>query len=87
MNDFPSWKNRFHTYVQGQSTELWTCFINTFNANLEVAASTLAGYANMLEDDKKAYDLEKKAFATLTQALNKDIYHQRRQCSYPKNSS
>ncbi|KAJ0859469.1 putative transcription factor interactor and regulator CCHC(Zn) family [Helianthus annuus] len=84
MNDFPSWKSRFHTYVQGQSTELWTCFINAFNTNLEVAASTSAGYANMLEDDKKAYDLEKKDFATLTQALNKDIYHQFSYCKDTK---
>ncbi|KAM0053693.1 putative transcription factor interactor and regulator CCHC(Zn) family [Helianthus debilis subsp. tardiflorus] len=83
MNDFPSWKNRFHTYVQGQSTDLWTCFINPFNAALEVAASTSEGYANMLEPDKKSYELEKKAFATLTQALNKDIYHQ---FSYCKNT-
>ncbi|KAJ0906607.1 putative transcription factor interactor and regulator CCHC(Zn) family [Helianthus annuus] len=84
MNDFPSWKSRFHTYVQGQSTELWTCFINAFNSNLEVAASTSTGYANMMEDDKKAYDLEKKAFATLTQALNKDIYHQFSYCKDTK---
>ncbi|KAJ0860789.1 putative transcription factor interactor and regulator CCHC(Zn) family [Helianthus annuus] len=83
MNDFPTWKNRFHTYVQGQSTDLWTCFINPFNAALEVAASTSEGYANMLEPDKKSYELEKKAFATLTQALNKDIYHQ---FSYCKNT-
>ncbi|KAJ0876425.1 putative transcription factor interactor and regulator CCHC(Zn) family [Helianthus annuus] len=84
MNDFPSWKNRFHTYVQGQSTDLWTCFINAFNDNLEVAASTSEGYANMLENDKKAYELEKKAFATLTQALNKDIYHQFSYCKTTK---
>ncbi|KAJ0834574.1 putative transcription factor interactor and regulator CCHC(Zn) family [Helianthus annuus] len=84
MNDFPSWKNRFHTYVQGQSTDLWTCFINAFNTNLETAASTLEGYANMLENDKKAYELEKKAFATLTQALNKDIYHQFSYCKTTK---
>ncbi|KAJ0916904.1 putative transcription factor interactor and regulator CCHC(Zn) family [Helianthus annuus] len=30
----------------------------------------------MPENDKKAYDLEKKAYAILTQALHKDIYHQ-----------
>ncbi|KAJ0941619.1 putative RNA-directed DNA polymerase [Helianthus annuus] len=84
MNDFPSWKNRFHTYVQGQSTDLWTCFINAFNTNLETAASTSEGYANMLENDKKAYELEKKAFATLTQALNKDIYHQFSYCKSTK---
>ncbi|MFS7987905.1 putative transcription factor interactor and regulator CCHC(Zn) family [Helianthus anomalus] len=84
MNDFPTWKNRFHTYVQGQSTDLWTCFINAFNANLEVVVSTSEGYANMLENDKKAYELEKKAFATLTQALNKDIYHQFSYCKTTK---
>ncbi|KAF5771587.1 putative transcription factor interactor and regulator CCHC(Zn) family [Helianthus annuus] len=84
MNEFPSWKNRFHTYVQGQSTDLWTCFINAFNEDLETAASTSEGYANMLEKDKKAYELEKKAFATLTQALNKDIYHQFSYCKSTK---
>ncbi|KAJ0444188.1 putative transcription factor interactor and regulator CCHC(Zn) family [Helianthus annuus] len=30
----------------------------------------------MPENDNKAYDLEKKAYAILTQALHKDIYHQ-----------
>ncbi|KAJ0927377.1 hypothetical protein HanRHA438_Chr04g0182161 [Helianthus annuus] len=38
----------------------------------------------MLENDKKAYELEKKAFATLTQALNKDIYHQFSYCKTTK---
>ncbi|MFS8024874.1 hypothetical protein Hanom_Chr16g01468441 [Helianthus anomalus] len=38
----------------------------------------------MLEDDKKAYDLEKKAFAILTQALNKEIYHQFSYCKDTK---
>ncbi|KAM0066395.1 putative RNA-directed DNA polymerase [Helianthus debilis subsp. tardiflorus] len=84
MNDFPSWKSRFHTYVQGQSTDLWMCFVNAFNENLESRASTSEGYANMLEDDKKAYELEKKAFATLTQALSKDIYHQFSYCKTTK---
>ncbi|XP_022019472.1 uncharacterized protein LOC110919514 [Helianthus annuus] len=46
--------------------------------------STSAGYANMLEDDKKAYDLEKKAFAILTQALHKEIYHQFGYCKTTK---
>ncbi|MFS7925694.1 hypothetical protein Hanom_Chr04g00288081 [Helianthus anomalus] len=84
MNDFPSWKGRFHTYVQGQSTELWICFTNACNPALEVAASTAAGFTNMLEDDKKAYDLEKKAFAILTQVLNKEIYHQFSYCKDTK---
>ncbi|KAJ0619719.1 hypothetical protein HanHA89_Chr02g0074431 [Helianthus annuus] len=80
MNDFPSWKCRFHTYVQGQSTDLWMCFVNAFIDNLETRASTSEGYANMLEDDKKAYELEKKAFAT----LSKDIYHQFSYCKTTK---
>ncbi|MFS8024927.1 hypothetical protein Hanom_Chr16g01469021 [Helianthus anomalus] len=39
----------------------------------------------MGECDKKAYDLEKKAFAILTQALHKDIYHQFAYCTTRKN--
>ncbi|KAJ0843853.1 hypothetical protein HanRHA438_Chr15g0695971 [Helianthus annuus] len=38
----------------------------------------------MLENDKKAYDLEKKAFVILTQALHKDIYHQFGYCTSTK---
>ncbi|XP_022026919.1 uncharacterized protein LOC110927875 [Helianthus annuus] len=35
----------------------------------------------MGESDKKAYDLEKKAFVILTQALHRDIYHQFAYCT------
>ncbi|KAJ0579928.1 hypothetical protein HanHA300_Chr04g0123521 [Helianthus annuus] len=38
----------------------------------------------MLEDDKKAYDLAKKSFAILTQALHKEIYHQFSYCTDTK---
>ncbi|MFS7986210.1 hypothetical protein Hanom_Chr11g01007671 [Helianthus anomalus] len=34
MNEYPSWKNRFHTYVLGKSTDLWTCFISPYNTAL-----------------------------------------------------
>ncbi|KAJ0599288.1 hypothetical protein HanRHA438_Chr03g0105661 [Helianthus annuus] len=73
MNDYPSWKSRFHTYVLGQNTELWTCFTTPFNEALDVAVSNLVTLAGMAEGDKKAYDLEKKAFAILKQAIHKDI--------------
>ncbi|XP_022040364.1 uncharacterized protein LOC110942909 [Helianthus annuus] len=39
----------------------------------------------MSDNDKKAYDLEKKAFAILTQALHRDIYHQFAYCTTIKN--
>ncbi|KAJ0851164.1 hypothetical protein HanPSC8_Chr13g0589101 [Helianthus annuus] len=76
MNEYPGWEERFHTYVLGQNTELWLCFTSDFDQALEVAASTAATFADLTEDEKKAYDLEKKAYSILTQALSKDIYHQ-----------
>ncbi|KAF5757965.1 hypothetical protein HanXRQr2_Chr16g0723931 [Helianthus annuus] len=39
---------------------------------------------NMQEADKKAYDLENKAFSILTQALHKDIYHKFCYCTSTK---
>ncbi|XP_022004587.1 uncharacterized protein LOC110902177 [Helianthus annuus] len=39
----------------------------------------------MGESDNKAYDLEKKAFAILTQAFHKDSYHQFAYCTTTKN--
>ncbi|KAJ0567847.1 hypothetical protein HanIR_Chr06g0289501 [Helianthus annuus] len=84
MNEYPSWKGRFHTYVLGQNTELWLCFTTPYNTALEEADSSAATLATMSETDKKAYDLEKKAFAIMTQALHKELYHQFSYCKTTK---
>ncbi|MFS7928192.1 putative transcription factor interactor and regulator CCHC(Zn) family [Helianthus anomalus] len=76
LNEYPGWVDRFYTYVLGQNTELWLHFTTDFDQAIEVAASTAATFADLPEDQKKTYDLEKKAYAILTQALSKDIYHQ-----------
>ncbi|KAJ0525643.1 hypothetical protein HanRHA438_Chr09g0394711 [Helianthus annuus] len=76
LNEYPGWAERFKTYVLGQNTELWIRFTTDFDQAIEVAASETASFADLPEDKKKTYDLEKKAYAILTQALSKDIYHQ-----------
>ncbi|MFS7989259.1 putative transcription factor interactor and regulator CCHC(Zn) family [Helianthus anomalus] len=76
LNEYPGWAGRFKTYVLGQNTELWIRFTTDFDQAIEVAASSTATFADLPEDQKKTYDLEKKAYAILTQALSKDIYHQ-----------
>ncbi|KAM0072105.1 putative transcription factor interactor and regulator CCHC(Zn) family [Helianthus debilis subsp. tardiflorus] len=76
LNEYPGWADRFRTYVLGQNTELWIRFTTDFDQAIEVAASSTATFADLPEDQKKTYDLEKKAYAILTQALSKDIYHQ-----------
>ncbi|KAJ0522767.1 putative transcription factor interactor and regulator CCHC(Zn) family [Helianthus annuus] len=76
LNEYPGWVDRFHTYVLGQNTELWIRFTTDFDQAIEVAASSAATFADLPEDQKKTYDLEKKAYAILTKALSKDIYHQ-----------
>ncbi|XP_021991068.1 uncharacterized protein LOC110887807 [Helianthus annuus] len=64
------------------STSQWAFISNqtqstqNFDQALDVAASTAATFADLTADEKKAYDLEKKAYSILTQALSKDIYHQ-----------
>ncbi|KAJ0944200.1 putative transcription factor interactor and regulator CCHC(Zn) family [Helianthus annuus] len=76
LNEYPGWVDRFYTYVLGQNTELWLRFTTDFDQTIEVAASSAGTFADLPEDQKKTYDLEKKAYAILTQALSKDIYHQ-----------
>ncbi|KAM0066739.1 hypothetical protein Hdeb2414_s0002g00052581 [Helianthus debilis subsp. tardiflorus] len=76
LNEYPGWADRFRTYVLGQNTELWIRFTTDFDQAIEVAASSTATFADLPDDQKKTYDLEKKAYAILTQALSKDIYHQ-----------
>ncbi|KAF5771650.1 putative transcription factor interactor and regulator CCHC(Zn) family [Helianthus annuus] len=63
-------------YVLGQNTKLWLSFTMEFDQALEEAGSNAATFGDLSAEDKKAYDLEKKAYSILTQALNKDIYHQ-----------
>ncbi|KAM0067101.1 putative transcription factor interactor and regulator CCHC(Zn) family [Helianthus debilis subsp. tardiflorus] len=76
LNEYPGWADRFRTYVLGQNTEMWIRFTTDFDQAIEVAASSTTTFADLPEDQKKIYDLEKKAYAILTQALSKDIYHQ-----------
>ncbi|MFS7898054.1 hypothetical protein Hanom_Chr00s015855g01755171 [Helianthus anomalus] len=76
LHEYPGWAGRFKTYVLGLNTELWIRFTTDFDQAIEVAASSTATFADLPEDQKKTYDLEKKAYAILTQGLSKDIYHQ-----------
>ncbi|KAJ0644919.1 hypothetical protein HanOQP8_Chr16g0617861 [Helianthus annuus] len=63
LNEYPGWVDRFRTYVLGQNTELWIRFTTDFDQAIEVAASSTATFADLPEDQKKTYDLEKKAYA------------------------
>ncbi|KAJ0788288.1 putative transcription factor interactor and regulator CCHC(Zn) family [Helianthus annuus] len=84
INDWGWWKERLRTYVQGQGQDLWMCFFTPFENELEVAGSNPETYSTMSDDDKKKFELEKKAFMILTQALHKDIYHQFVYCTTTK---
>ncbi|KAJ0429702.1 putative transcription factor interactor and regulator CCHC(Zn) family [Helianthus annuus] len=84
INDWGWWKERLRTYVQGQGQDLWMCFFTPFENDLEVAGSNPETYSTMSDDDKKKFELEKKAFMILTQALHRDIYHQFVYCTTTK---
>ncbi|KAJ0448145.1 hypothetical protein HanLR1_Chr17g0671941 [Helianthus annuus] len=84
INDWGWWKERLRTYVQGQGQDLWMCFFTPFENDLEVAGSNPETYSTMSDDDKKKFELEKKAFMILTQALHRDIYRQFVYCTTTK---
>ncbi|MFS7986182.1 hypothetical protein Hanom_Chr11g01007381 [Helianthus anomalus] len=64
---------------------LWPCFFTPFTEALEEAKSNPVTLASLFEPDKKAFDLEKKAFWFLTQVLMKYIMHQFIFCTTTKN--
>ncbi|KAM0034560.1 hypothetical protein Hdeb2414_s0016g00499341 [Helianthus debilis subsp. tardiflorus] len=64
INDWGWWKERLRTYVQGQGQDLWMCFFTAFDNDLEVAGSNPQTYSTMSDEDKKKFELEKKAFMT-----------------------
>ncbi|KAF5798711.1 hypothetical protein HanXRQr2_Chr07g0296101 [Helianthus annuus] len=84
INDWGWWKERLRTYVQGQGQDLWMCFFTSSENELEVAGSNPETYSTLSDEDKKKFELEKKAFMILTQALHRDIYHQFVYCTTTK---
>ncbi|KAI3732689.1 hypothetical protein L1987_63896 [Smallanthus sonchifolius] len=78
MDEYHHWKNRFEIHINGVDTNLWMMIENGYQKVLsEDGTPVLASLLS--EQQRKDYDLEKKAYAILSQAMSREIFHQFRQ--------
>ncbi|KAI3686897.1 hypothetical protein L1987_80586 [Smallanthus sonchifolius] len=75
MDEYHHWKNRFEIHINGVDTNLWMMIENGYQKVLsEDGTPVLASLLS--EQQRKDYDLEKKAYAILSQAMSREIFHQ-----------
>ncbi|KAI3801964.1 hypothetical protein L1987_30084 [Smallanthus sonchifolius] len=83
MDEYHHWKNRFEIHINGVDTNLWMMIENGYQKVLsEDGTPVLASLLS--EQQRKDYDLEKKAYAILSQAISREIFHQFRQFTSSK---
>ena len=80
LEDFPSWRGRFETHLNGQDTSLWQFVETKYERPIFENTPDLVAINSMTPEQRKNYDSEKKAYAHLTQALPRTIFHQFAQC-------
>ncbi|KAI3815509.1 hypothetical protein L1987_15180 [Smallanthus sonchifolius] len=83
MDEYHHWKNRFEIHINGVDTNLWMMIENGYQKVLsEDGTPVLASLLS--EQQRKDYDLEKKEYAILSQAISREIFHQFRQFTSSK---
>ncbi|KAI3797813.1 hypothetical protein L1987_33076 [Smallanthus sonchifolius] len=83
MDEYHHWKNRFEIHINGVDTNLWMMLENGYQKVLSVDGTPVLP-SLLSEQQRKDYDLEKKAYAILSQAISREIFHQFRQFTSSK---
>ncbi|KAI3786627.1 hypothetical protein L1987_40450 [Smallanthus sonchifolius] len=83
MDEYHHWKNRFEIHINGVDTNLWMMIENGYQKVLSEDGTPVL-VSLLSEQQRKDYDLEKKAYAILSQAISREIFHQFRQFTSSK---
>ncbi|KAI3724984.1 hypothetical protein L1987_64754 [Smallanthus sonchifolius] len=83
MDEYHHWKNRFEIHINGVDTNLWMMLKNGYQKVLSEDGTPVLP-SLLSEQQRKGYDLEKKAYAILSQAISREIFHQFRQFTSSK---
>ena len=83
MDEYPHWKTRFEIHINGVDTNLWMMIESGYSRPMTTEGTQIS-IARLSEQQRKDYDAEKKAYAILSQAISKEIFHQFRQFTSSK---
>ena len=75
LDEYPHWKGRCEIFLNGVDTNLWMAIENGYSQPMGTDGSPITP-DRMAENHRKLFDAEKKAYANLSQAIPRDLFHQ-----------
>ena len=83
LDDYPHWKGRFEIFLNGVDTSYWMAIENGYQRPAGTDGAPVTP-DRMVDDQRRLFDAEKKAYAHLSQAIPRDLFHQFRQFTTSK---
>ncbi|KAI3754742.1 hypothetical protein L1987_54532 [Smallanthus sonchifolius] len=77
INDYYNWKARFEHYISYTDSSLWIPIIEGYKhpTHIYLDEEVPKPISKLDEEQKKAYDREKKALGSITMSLTRELFH------------
>ncbi|KAI3825420.1 hypothetical protein L1987_06907 [Smallanthus sonchifolius] len=77
VNDYSNWKARFEHYISYTDSSLWIPILEGYKhpTHIYLDDELPKPISKLSDEEKKAYDREKKALGSITMALTRELFH------------
>ncbi|KAI3813867.1 hypothetical protein L1987_18602 [Smallanthus sonchifolius] len=77
VNDYSNWKARFEHYISYTDSSLWIPILEGYKhpTHIYLDETMPKPISKLSDEEKKAYDHEKKALGSITMALTRKLFH------------
>ncbi|KAI3819555.1 hypothetical protein L1987_13396 [Smallanthus sonchifolius] len=77
VNDYSNWKARFEHYISYTDSSLWILILEGYKhpTHIYLDEEVAKPISKLDEEQKKAYDREKKALGSITMSLTRELFH------------
>ncbi|KAI3744678.1 hypothetical protein L1987_57767 [Smallanthus sonchifolius] len=77
VNDYSNWKARFEHYISYTDSSLWIPILEGYKHPTHIYLDEVMPkpISKLDEEEKKAYDREKKALGSITMSLTRELFH------------
>ncbi|KAI3676242.1 hypothetical protein L1987_85844 [Smallanthus sonchifolius] len=77
VNDYSNWKTRFEHYISYTDSSLWIPILEGYKhpTYIYLDETMPKPISKLSDEEKKAYDREKKALGSITMALTRELFH------------
>ncbi|KAI3813383.1 hypothetical protein L1987_18105 [Smallanthus sonchifolius] len=77
VNDYSNWKARFEHYISYTDSSLWIPILEGYKhpTHIYLDETMPKPISKLSDEEKKAYDREKKALGSITMTLTRELFH------------